>query len=148
DSFWMTEEFNFGSAFSDLVSQELSPFFMIEARISFLLSLLFNDASTYFSGVPVLSSFIFRLRCSDYFESDNHDGEKWNEYSHQKVGKDLERKFSQMVFWDDVDLDISRMEEHGRVIIVSTKKMPLLISGLSTEETNSFPADSEIGEFY
>ena len=149
-SFWMGENFAFSRSFSSTTPSALSPFFLLEARASFLLSLLDLNSDTYLAGTSELSSLLFFLRSKAVVLATTSFEAHLGEYTQKLPKKILETQlFSQMVSWDQSLLaSLSRLTPHGRVFLVSTQGLPLVPAGFSLEESFSYEKDSEIGSFY
>ena len=149
-SFWMGENFAFSRSFSSTTPSALSPFFLLEARASFLLSLLDLNSDTYLAGTSELSSLLFFLRSKAVVHATTSFESHPGEYT-QKVPRKISETqlFSQMVIWDQSLLaSLSRLTPHARVFLVSTHSLPLVPAGFSHEESFSYENDSEIGSFY
>ena len=149
-SFWMGENFAFSRSFSSTTPSALSPFFLLEARAAFLLSLLDLNSDTYLAGTSELSSLLFFLRSQAVVHATTSFEAHLGEYT-QKMPKKISETqlFSQMVIWDQPLLaNLSRLTPHGRVFLVSTLNMPTVPAGFSFEESFSYEKDSEIGSFY
>lgn len=149
-SFWMGENFSFSRSFSSTIPEAFSPFFLIEARAAFLLSLLDLNSDTYLAGTSELSSLLFFLRSQAVVHATTSFDSHLREYTHKIPKKILETQlFSQMVIWDQSEVaTLSRLTPHGRVFLVSTLSLPLVPAGFSLEESFSYEKDSEIGSFY
>ncbi len=149
-SFWMGENFAFSRSFSSTTREALSPFFLLEARASFLLSLLDLNSDTFLAGTSELSSLLFFLRSKAVVHATTSFESHLGEYT-QKVSKKISETqlFSQMVIWDQTLAgNLSRLTPHGRVYLASTHSLPLVPAGFSLEESFSYEKDSEIGSFY
>ena len=149
-SFWMGESFSFSRSFSSATPETLSPFFLLEARAAFLLSLLDLNSDTFLAGTSELSSLLFFLRSQSVVHATTSFESHLSEYTQKIPKKILETQlFSQMVIWDQVlDASLYRLTPHGRVFLVSTINLPTLPAGFSLEESFSYEKDSEIGSFY
>jgi hypothetical protein len=149
-SFWMGENFAFSRSFSSTTPSALSPFFLLEARASFLLSLLDLNSDTFLAGTSELSSLLFFLRSKAVVHATTSFESHLGEYT-QKVPRKISETqlFSQMVIWDQPEtVSLSRLTPHGRVYLASTHSLPLVPAGFSLEESFSYEKDSEIGLFY
>ena len=149
-SFWMGENFAFSRSFSSTTPSALSPFFLLEARASFLLSLLDLNSDTFLAGTSELSSLLFFLRSKAVVHATTCFESHLGEYT-QKVPRKISETqlFSQMVIWDQsLDASLSRLAPHGRVFLASTLNLPTLPAGFSLEESFIYEKDSEIGSFY
>lgn len=149
-SFWMGENFAFSRSFSSTTGETLSPFFLLEARAAFLLSLLDLNTDTFLAGTSELSSLLFFLRSKAVVHATTSFESHLPEYTHKMPKKLLETQlFSQMVIWDQaLAANLYRLTPHGRVFLVSTLNLPTLPAGFSLEESFSYEKDSEIGSFY
>ena len=149
-SFWMGESFAFSRSFSSTTPSALSPFFLLEARAAFLLSLLDLNTDTFLAGTSELSSLLFFLRSKAVVHATTSFEAHQIEYT-QKIPKKISETqlFSQMVIWDQSEAaSLSRLTPHGRVFLASTLSLPLVPEGFIVEESFSYEKDSEIGSFY
>ncbi len=150
NSFWMGESFSFSGSFSSTSPEALSPFILLEARATFLLSLLDLSSNTYLAGTSELSSLLFILRSKALVHATTSFEAHLSEYT-QKIPKKISETqlFSQMVIWDQSEAaSLYRLTPHGRVFLASTLSLPLVPAGFSLEESFSYEKDSEIGSFY
>jgi hypothetical protein len=146
----MGKKFSFSRSFSSATAEAFSPFFLIEARAAFLLSLLDLNTDTFLAGTSELCSLLFFLRSKASVYATTSFDSPLREYTQKTPKKILETQlFSQMVIWDQSEAaNLSRLTPHGRVFLASTLSLPLVPAGFSLEESFSYEDDSEIGSFY
>ncbi len=149
-SFWMGESFAFSRSFSSTKREALSPFFLMEARAAFLLSLLDLNSDTYLAGTSELCSLLFFLRSKAVVHATTSFDSHLDEYTQKNPKKILETQlFSQMVIWNQsLATGLYRLAPHGRIFLVSTQSLPSVPEGFSLEASFSYEEDSEIGSFY
>lgn len=150
NSFWMAETFSFTQVFSSMSDKDLSPFMMIDSRLSFLLSLLDQNQSTCLSGIPSLACLLFMLRSTqDLFKCDADITKYWNEYSERSLPQVYPGLFSQLVTLDSAsDIDFHQLEKSCTIYLASFDRQSEIIAGFKIEKEWLFAADSDIGVFF
>jgi hypothetical protein len=148
-SYWMIEEFSFTRVFEAFKNLELSPFMMIDARLSFLLKLLNPGLVTRFKGVPPLASINYALSSKLAFECDSDFVKYWKEYCDDPIPQYQLASYSQLVSLNKIEAsDLERLEKAGTVFVASFEKRPEMIPGFKVADEWSFEEDSELGLFF
>lgn len=142
-SFWMGEGFSFGKTALVLGDLPYSPFLLLEARFSYLVSQLSVSSSTRFIGLPPLVSLMFFLRSKSSFSTDQDFCEELKEYSSRSYEGLSGKNFEQTVILDQlVPHDLKTQKLYLVSLGLNDISCP---EGYKLEQEEEFPADSEIG---
>lgn len=137
-SFWMEEDFAFSRVFELSKGLEVSPYLLVDARLSFLLSLLNPALKTSLIGLPPLAALMFQLRSSQRVLSSADFSKHWSEYSLEAMPEEKTGPVQQSLMLND-------SAPHGeKTFLASFEKMPV---GKSLREWK-FEKDSELGPLY
>ncbi|MBA2406238.1 MAG: hypothetical protein H0V66_15790 [Bdellovibrionales bacterium] len=147
ESFWIPETFSFSQVFAE-TEEDLSPFMLIDARLSFLISLIDLKSTTWLKDFPPLACVLFALRSKKSFASDSDVKKYWNEYTRQPL-PDSPTTFSQVVTFTALSVDeMARLELGAVVFLAGFENKPTVIPGFIQEAECIFEEDSELGKFF
>lgn len=143
DSFWASEQFRFSGAFESSAQLTYSPFALVEARLSFLLSCLDKNLPTYLLGVPPLASLMYCLRSQAPVGSSEDFASYRNEYT-SRVLPATSQAYQQV-------LALNQSYKGGQVnilLLASFESWPQHPVGYVQERVWEFDESSELGKLF
>lgn len=147
-SFWLTEGFSFSQVFSEADENQLSPFMLIDARLSFLLSLLDSQQPTMTRGLPPLAGIVLALRSQAELDCDSDLEKYWSEYSGKPLPQKAGSSFTQLAALTEIsENELQKLAPHCTLYLAGFENQPAVPAGFRIENICKFEEDSELGTF-
>ena len=148
DSYWIFKDFKFSRAFESHSMSEVSPFFLLDARLALVIKLLDLQLATALINVPELASILFFLRSNLGNFSSLALEQYWNEYSLKPMEKIPEAACQQFLFFNSFEPAHDLSSAQLIYFVSFEASTSISIHGFKLAEEWKYEEEDQLGKLY